>query len=35
MGRKRFPWARFYVTVATVVAVVFTVGFVLKYLQVI
>ncbi len=35
MAKKRFPWGRFYVTLATLVSVVLATGFVLKYLQVI
>lgn len=33
MAKKRFPWGRFYVTLAAVVAVGLAVWFVLKYLQ--
>ena len=35
MAKKRFPWGRFYVGVATVVAVVLAVGFTLRYVGVI
>jgi len=35
MAKKRFPWARLYVTIGTVVALALAVGFTLKYLQII
>ena len=35
MAKKRFPWNRFYVWVATVVSIVLAVGFVLKYYAII
>lgn len=34
MAKKRFPWGRFYVTVATVVAIVLAVAFTMEYLGV-
>ena len=35
MAKKRFPWARLWVSVATVAALFLAAGFVLRYLEII
>ena len=35
MAKKRFPWARLWVSIATLVALVLVAGFVFRYLELI